>query len=151
MDHQAISQQLLIEYELLTHLESALRNILQWTSRGQDLSRKLSSLRFMSQAFERHLERLMTLEEHDGYMEVVVESRPTLSPQVDALRQDHDAFRRALRKIDARMERLSADDAAAISQVCDDLATLLQRVDEHSAKEVDLLQELLIQEEGGQD
>ena len=79
-DHKAISEQLLIEHELLTHLDSALRTILQWTSHKQDLPRKLSSLRFMTQAFQRHLEWLMTLEEHDGYMEVVVESRPTLSP-----------------------------------------------------------------------
>jgi hemerythrin-like domain-containing protein len=151
MEHKAISQQLLIEYELLSHLESALRTILQWTSHRQDLPRKLSSLRFMTQSFERHLERLMTLEEHDGYMEVVTESRPSLSPQVDALRAEHDVLRRALRRVGLQLERLTPDDSAPIDQVSAELVSLLERVDEHSQREVDLLQESLLQEEGGAD
>ncbi len=151
MDHQAISQQMLIEYDLLAHLQSALRNILQWASHGQDLPRKLSSLRFMTQAFQRHLERLMTLEEHDGYMEVVKESRPTFSPQVDALRAEHDSFRRELRRVTARLERLTPEEPQPISQVSTELESLLSRVEVHGRKEVDLLQESLVQEDGGHD
>lgn len=151
MDHKAISQQMMIEYELLAHLESALRNILQWTSHRQDLPRKLSSLRFMTQAFQRHLERLMTLEEHDGYMEVVTESRPTLSPKVEALRAEHDTFRTALRRISARLERLTPEDPLPIGKLSDDLGSLLSQVEEHGRKEVDLLQVSLVQEDGGHD
>lgn len=151
MDHKAISQQMLIEYELLAHLESALRNLLQWASHGQDLPRKLSSLRFMTQAFQRHLERLMTLEEHDGYMEVVTESRPTFSPKVEALRAEHDTFRRDLRRVTARLDRLTPEDPQPIGQVSDELGSLLSRVEVHGRKEVDLLQESLVQEDGGHD
>ena len=151
MEHKVISQQLLIENELLSHLESALRNILQWTSNRQDLDRKLSSLRFMTQAFQRHLERLMTLEEHNGYMEVVTESRPTFSSQVEALRSEHDEFRQALRRISARLDLLAPDDPLPISQLSQELSEVLARVDAHSQKEVDLLQESLLREDGGQD
>jgi hemerythrin-like domain-containing protein len=151
MDHKAISQQMMIEYELLAHLESALRNILQWTSHRHDLPRKLSSLRFMTQAFQRHLERLMTLEEHDGYMEVVTESRPTLSPKVEALRAEHDVFRTELRRVSARLERLTPDDPLPIGKLSDELGSLLTRVEEHGRKEIDLLQMSLVQEDGGHD
>jgi hypothetical protein len=151
MEHKAISQQLLIEHEMITHLETALRNILQWTSHGQDLSRKLSSLRFMTESFERHLERLMTLEEHDGYMEVVVESQPQLKAQVDTLRSDHDLFRLTLRRITARLDRLSGEDKFRIEQVSDELLLLLETLDIHSRKEVDLLQESILRDEGGEE
>ena len=151
MEHKAISQQMLIEHEMITHLETALRSILQWTSHGQDLSRKLSSLRFMGESFERHLERLMALEEHDGYMEVVVESHPQLKSQVDALRTDHDTFRYTLRRISSRLDRLSADDKVRIEQISDELLALLESLDVHSRKEVDLLQESFLQEEGGEE
>ena len=74
MEHKVISQQLLIEYELLSHLES--RHCVTSCSGlriGRTYRASLSSLRFMTQAFQRRLKRSMTLEEHDGYMEVVTE------------------------------------------------------------------------------
>ncbi|HTU25183.1 MAG TPA: hemerythrin domain-containing protein [Pirellulales bacterium] len=151
MGHKAISEQMLIEHEMLSHLESALRALLQWTSRGQDLSRKLSSLRFMTESFQRHLERLMALEEDDGYMEVVRECRPEFTPQVEALRTEHDDFRRRLRRAAARLERLSSNDVEHCEQVSQELNALLEQVDAHSRKEVDLLQKSLLQEEGGPD
>jgi hemerythrin-like domain-containing protein len=151
MHHQAISQQMLIEHEMLSHLESALRALLQWTSKGQDLSRKLSSLRFMTESFQRHLERLMALEEDDGYMEVVRECRPEFTSQIEALRTEHDDFRRRLRRASARLERLSSIDVEHCEQVSAELNALLEKVDAHSRKEVDLLQQSLLQEEGGTD
>ncbi|HEX4146005.1 MAG TPA: hemerythrin domain-containing protein [Pirellulales bacterium] len=151
MEHKAISEQMLIEHEMLSHLESALRALLQWTSRGQDLSRKLSSLRFMTESFQRHLEHLMALEEDDGYMEVVRECRPEFTSQVDALRTEHDDFRRRLRRATGRLERLSISDVEHCEQVSQELGQLLEQIDAHSRKEVDLLQRSLLQEEGGLD
>jgi hemerythrin-like domain-containing protein len=151
MNHKAISEQMLIEHEMLSHLESALRALLHWTLRGQDLSRKLSSLRFMTGAFQRHLERLMALEEDDGYMEVVRECRPEFTGQIEVLRTEHDDFRRRLRRASARLERLSTTDVEHCEQLSQELSSLLEKVDAHSRKEVDLLQKSLLQEEGGTD
>src|SRR5262245_18221853 len=94
MDHHAISQQILIEHQTLAYVASALRTTLAWHYEAVDLSRKLASLRFVGQSFDRHLKRLMALEEADGYMAVVCENRPELSDRVDALRNEHDTFGR---------------------------------------------------------
>ena len=149
MDHKAIPDQVLLEHEMLTHLSSALRTALGWRMHG-DLSRNLSSVRFVLQSFQRHLEHLMTLEEHDGYMDVVLEDHPTLSGEVEALRQEHDQFRKALRRTSARLENLAVDDFPRFEMVCDELRALLERIDQHSGKEIDLIQRALVQDEGGQ-
>ena len=149
MDHKAIPEQVLMEHEMLTHLSSALRTALGWRMHG-DLSRNLSSVRFVLQSFQRHLEHLMTLEEHDGYMDVVLEDHPTLCGEVEALRQEHDQFRRSLRRTSARLENLAVDDVPRFEIVCDELRALLERIDQHSGKEIDLIQRALVQDEGGQ-
>ena len=151
MDHKAISDQVLVEHEMLMHVTNALRTILDWKSRDYDLSRQLSSLRFTSGSFQRHLERLMALEEHDGYMEVVVKSHPQLAKDVEALRKEHDEFRRSLNRTLHRLDRVAPTDRAMFNSVCDELLALLEKVDKHSAKETDLLQEAFLRDEGAQD
>ena len=105
----------------------------------------------MTESFQRHLEHLMALEEDDGYMEVVRECRPEFTSQVDALRTEHDDFRRRLRRATGRLERLSTSDVEHCEQVSQELGALLEQIDAHSRKEVDLLQQSLLQEEGGLD
>ena len=45
-----------IENQMLQHLMDALRTTLAWRVDGRDMSRKLSTLRFIAQAFQRTLE-----------------------------------------------------------------------------------------------
>ena len=151
MDHQAISDQMLAEHELLGHITSGLRTVLGWKTGDYDLSRQLSSARFTAGSFQRHLERLMSLEEHDGYMEVVVKRKPQLAKEVDALRLEHEEFRGSLNKTVHRLERLSPTDHARYSAVRDELLVLLEKVDKHSAKETGLLQEAFLRDEGAAD
>jgi len=151
MDHKAISDQVLVEHEMLMHVTNALRTILDWKARDYDLSRQLSSLRFTCGSFQRHLERLMALEEHDGYMDVVIKSHPEFAKEVDLLRKEHDDFRRTLNRTVHRLERVSPDDRPMFSAVCEELLALLEKVDKHSAKETDLLQEAFLRDEGGED
>ena len=63
----------------------------------------------------------MALEEDDGYMEVVRECRPEFTSQVEALRTEHDDFRRRLRRATARLERLSTSDVEHCEQVSQEL------------------------------
>jgi hypothetical protein len=67
MAPQDITQQTLLEQGMLYHLTDALRSVIDWKLHGADLSRKLSTLRFIAQSFQRHLERVMALEEYDGW------------------------------------------------------------------------------------
>lgn len=151
MDHKAISAQVLVEHEMLTHITSALRTILDWKQQDYDLSRKLASLRFAAQSYERHLERLMSLEEHDGYMDAILEVQPQLTRQIEALRKQHGEFRRALGRLVYRLEHVSPTDREKFAEISTELADLLNKVDEHSACETDLLQEAFLRDEGGQD
>ncbi|MBI3839522.1 MAG: hemerythrin domain-containing protein [Planctomycetia bacterium] len=150
MDHLAIPQQVLVEHQTLAYVTSALRATIGWKFQGADLSRKLSSLRFVGQSFQRHLKHLMELEEEDGYMSVVLAERPELTDEVEALRQEHDRFRKALSRILRRLRRVEPTDHAAFAKISDDLLALLEKLDEHSRRETDLLQHALLEDNGGE-
>ena len=150
MAHEDIARQTVVEHGMLQHLLGALRMVIGWESEGADFTRKLSTLRFVVQSLQRHLERLMALEEYDGYMGIAVRLSPQLGKEVDALRQEHDEFRGAVHRIVHCLERVSATDRRTLGTVCDDLLALVQRLGEHSRKETDLLQEAFEQDEGGE-
>jgi hemerythrin HHE cation binding domain-containing protein len=150
MDHLAIPQQVLVEHQTLAFVISALRSTIGWKFPGSNLTRKLESLRFVGQSFERHLKRLMALEEADGYMEVVVSTRPELKEVVDTLQREHAQFRRRLSRILSALRKLDPTDHVTFDNVSHDLLALLDQLDEHGKKETDLLQEALLTDEGGE-
>src|SRR5580658_2751240 len=120
-NHHDIAQQIHVESGLMNSLVEGLRAILAWKIQGDDYTRKLSTLAFVSKSLRRHLERLMNLEETDGYMDVVVDTKPNLGNVVDHLRQEHDRFRHATHRIVCRFEQLSSTDQDAFDKECDKL------------------------------
>ncbi len=150
MSYNDVVQQTAVEQGMLENLMQALRNTMAWQVEGNDSSRKLSTLRFIAQSFQRHLEHLMTLEEYDGYMDLVMASGPHLSRAVQGLRQEHDRFRSAVRQIVQRLERLSAADQDPLAGICDDLRALLEQVDAHDRRERGLWQEAFARDGGGE-
>jgi Hemerythrin HHE cation binding domain len=149
-DCQEIARQTEVETGLLKNLCDGLRNVLAWEVHDGDCSRKLSSLLFIAQSFKRHLGRLMTLEELNGYMDLVLESKPFLGLKVHALQQEHDRFRYRIRRIVQELKHVSSWDAYALDQIGDDLLSLLDRLERHTKKEARLIQDALGQEEGGE-
>ena len=150
MERQDVQQQVVIEHETLVHITSALRTTIGWEPQEPDFARKLSSLRFVCESFQRHLKRLFRLEQAEGYMTVVVDSRPQLSDQVRALRSEHVHFRKGVRDILARLAEVEPTDHATFSKISEDLLALLDRLDKHHRKEAGLLQEALLRDEGGE-
>jgi hypothetical protein len=150
MEHQDIQQQVMVEHETLAHVVSALRTTIGWHVVGPDYSRKRSSLAFVCESFHRHLKRLLQLEQAEGYMAVVLDSRPELSERVRALRAEHVHFRRGVRDILARLKALGSTDLAAFNAITAELSGLLDRLDVHHQNEIDLLQEALLRDEGGE-
>ncbi len=150
MSQHEFAQQTMVENGLLKSLGEGLRAALTWDGSGEALGRKLSSVRFIFQSFQRHLDRLMKLEEVDGYMDSVLESNPHLSKQVSALKQDHERFRLAMGRIAQELERISTTDGDALVDVCDGIAALLDQVDGHTREEARLFLEAFEQEEGGE-
>jgi hypothetical protein len=117
---------------------------------GPDASRKLSTLRFVAGSFQRHLERLLALEEFDGYLGLVRAASPRLVRAADALRAEHERFRAEAGRVVQRLERLPGTDPAALAPVCADLLALLVRVEGHSEREMALVHEAFGQDEGGE-
>jgi len=148
MRKDSIISQLEIERELISHIGASLGKTLDWPN-DADPSRKLSTMRFITEAFHRHLERLMAIHEYDGYMSYVTRMRTELTAAVDQLRRAHEALRESLRRASLRLQRLSADDGAAIESASDSLRKLLADYDRHLVAETRLIQEALLRDLGG--
>jgi len=144
-----IAQQTVVENDMLKLLVEGLRSALAWKVTN-DFSRKLSSVRFITQSFQRHLERLMALQEYDGYMDRLEKKAPQLARAVSDLRQEHETFRTGSRRILHGLEHVSSTDHATFANLCDELLTLLKDLDEHSKKETDLYHEGFEQDAGGE-
>lgn len=150
MDRQSQADACWVEHKILEHVKAALRLTLDWNVPTVGLSRKLSSVRFTFQSFERHLRRLMELEESGGYMNIVGEHKPNLQEQAEALLEDHEYFRSTLEAVLPVIEALGDDDQQPFQDVCEQIAALLDRVDAHDRQEIELLQEALLSDEGGE-
>src|ERR1022692_511411 len=135
MAHTDLAQQTLVEQNMLLLIIEGLRNTLAWEVQGTDFARKLSTLRFITHSFQRHLERVLALEEYDGYMDLVLQASPQLGNSVDALRQEHQQFRKETSHIVHQFEHVSPTDGALFSQTCDELVDFLKRLDAHNKKE----------------
>ncbi|HEY4309463.1 MAG TPA: hypothetical protein VGN12_08430 [Pirellulales bacterium] len=150
MNQRDIARQTLLEQNLLTNITHALRTTITWEPRGNDLTGKLRSLRFIAASLERHLDHIMDLEEYDGYMSSALECSPNLAEKITALKQEHEHFREKTHRLVAKLERLANDDRTSLDKVCVELGDLLSRIDEHSRHEADLLQEAFLRDEGGE-
>jgi hypothetical protein len=148
--NQDITQQIAVESGMFKLLMEGLRNALAWKVHGNDFSRKLSTLRFMAQSFQRHLEHLLAAEEFDGYLVNVGEIAPQLARSVDALRLQHEKFRAGSRRILHGLERVSPTDKVRFDSLCNDFLTLLNSIEEHNQREADLVQEAFAREGGGE-
>ena len=147
--NQDIAEQMVVENGVLKLLVEGLRSALAWKVTN-DCSRKLSSVRFIAQSFQRHLERLMALEEYDGYMDRLEKKAPQLARAVRDLKQEHETFRTGIRRILHGLEQVSSADHATFANLCDALLALLKELDEHSKKESDLYHEAFEQDAGGE-
>ena len=92
----------------------------------------------------------MDLEEFDGYMSAAQESSPNLAEKITALKREHEVFRDQVHRLVARLDRVQPHDRTELEKVCIDIGDLLGRIDEHSRKEADLLQEAFLRDEGGE-
>ena len=69
------------------------------------MPRKLSSLQFTIKSFQRHFERVISIEDEGGYMADVFECKPYMEERIEQLARDHVRFRERLRKLIPAAER----------------------------------------------
>lgn len=149
MERKDIAAQIRIEHELLKNIVGGLRKALDWSPEQAGASRRLSTLRFITESFGRHFERLMAIHAHDGYMSYVLHESPHLQPAVDELKAENDRLQDDLWRVVSRLERLSPNDIEAVKATTDELRQILKKNDERSQKEWGLLQEAFFRDEGG--
>ncbi|MEM9186027.1 MAG: hemerythrin domain-containing protein [Planctomycetota bacterium] len=139
-----------VEHQTLEHIKGALRVTVDWRAPAVSQARKKSSIRFALQSFCRHLERLMRIEEEGGYMAVVADQNPCLSHQIRRLAGDHDRFRARVAELTPRLEEVAEWQDDDFDGICEDIKRFLDEVDRHDFAEVELLQETLTLDEGGE-
>jgi hypothetical protein len=140
----------LVEHRVLNHVKDALRVILDWDAPEVSLPRKLSSLQFTMKSFSRHLDRVMKIEEEGGYLDDIVAAKPNLESRIMTLHRDHLRFRTRLHQIGNRLDSLNSWHEDQFAGLCMEIYELLDEVDRHDAREIDLLQESLLLDEGGE-
>jgi len=150
MDYELIAEQTNVESNSLLHVTQALEVVIAWSVEGDDVSRKLSSLRFATELFQRHLERLFALEELDGYMDTVCHVNPEVTDQVDDLKCEHEQFRAAVRILVLQLDRASPTNRAKLDAIGKDLQDVIQQIRDHSHRERDLLVECFNRDSGGE-
>ena len=144
-----IARQANVELAILLGIEQSLRLALQWMTRDRGNSHKLSTLRFAARSFERHLTRTRVLADHGGYMHSITDANPHLASKVRALKDVREELQANFERIILRLEYVSPDDTAAFGEVCAELERYLEDLRAHSQKEMELVQNFLVQEEGG--
>lgn len=149
-DARAQAESSRMEHRILDHVKQALRVTLEWRAPSIGLPRKMSSVQFTTKSFARHLLRMMDLEETDGYMEEVRQLKPNLDHRVARLERQHKDFRKRLNSLAADIESMQGLPDDAFEFVCSQIVELLDRVDEHDVEEIELLQETLLLDEGGE-
>jgi hypothetical protein len=136
MTHLALPQQTLFEHEVLAHITSEIRTAIA--------ARSLPRLHAVTLRFHERLNRMLALEEEHGYMSGALESHPGLRDEIELLQREHNCFRMALSRILTRWPRAAETDGATIRKVSHDLLTLLEKLDEHTTREIHLLERALL-------
>jgi hemerythrin-like domain-containing protein len=140
----------LMEHRILGHVKQALRVTLNWNAPTVSMPRKLSSLKFTIKSFQRHLERVISIEEEAGYLIEVVDRKPYLEDRIDRLAGQHRRFRSRVRELAAELGAVNEWEDDRFHLVCGDISQLLEDIDMHDSAEIELLQETLLMDEGGE-
>jgi hypothetical protein len=149
-DAQEMAKQADVELSILLGIEQSLRVALQWMTRGRGNSHKLSTLRFHTWSFERHLTRIRALADHGGYMHVITDAKPHLASKVAALQERRVKLHDTLEKLVIELELVSQDDFDGFTRICLGIQQFLDDLRAHGQQESELLQHAVSQESGGQ-
>jgi len=139
-----------MEHRILGHVKQALRVTLNWKAPAVSMPRKLSSLKFTIKSFQRHLERVISIEEEGGYLVEVVERKPYLQDRIDRLAGQHRRFRTRVRELVPELGTINEWEDNRFHEVCADICRLLDDIDMHDSAEIELLQDTLLMDEGGE-
>ena len=139
-----------MEHQVFEHIKQALLVTLNWQAPTVSMPRKLSSMQFTIKSFQRHFDRVISIEEEGGYMEEAIDWKPYLQDRIEQLARDHMRFRERLRKLIPALNDIKEWEEPRFHQVCDDLRQLIEDIDRHNLQEVEVLQESMLVDDGGE-
>lgn len=138
-----IMKQAQVEQSMLENARYGLIASLDWKTKGETFARKLSTVRFAVRNYHQHLERVLSLEEYDGYMDVVINQCPNWSERVTELRDEHDEFRRRWDDLMTKLDRMMPTDADGLAELAATIRKAMDDFEKHNSKETSLIQEAL--------
>lgn len=139
-----------LEHQVFEHIKQAVLVTLNWQAPAVSMPRKLSSLQFTMQSFQRHFERVVSIEEDGGYMAQATDVKPYFQTRVDFLAREHEFFRERLHGLLTDLNSIKEWDEPRFQSLCDELRVLIADVEHHNRQEVELLQESILMDEGGE-
>jgi len=95
----------------------------------------LDGLRHHFGRFRVHLKNQMQAEEMDGFMQPVLEERPTLAREVENIKQEHAELAHWLDQILAELIEVKCDESLLIEDACQRIEHLLTAVRHHQERE----------------
>ena len=83
-------------------------------------------------------------------MRDVLEYKPYMEERIEQLAADHVRFRERLRKLIPQLNDIKEWEEPRFEEVCEDLRSLIAAIDRHNEQEVELLQESMLVDDGGE-
>jgi hypothetical protein len=80
----------------------------------------------------------------------VLDSHPHFQDRIEFLESDHARFRARLQQLIVQLNDISEWEEPRFDEVCAELRNLLDDVDRHDVEEIELLQEALLSDDGGE-
>ena len=148
--HESTGSIACMEHQVFEHVKQALLVTLNWQAPVVSMPRKLSSLQFTIKSFQRHFDRVISIEDEGGYMADVLDSKPYMEERIEHLAKEHGRFRDRLKKLSAELNDIKEWDEPRFEESCGKLRELIADVDRHNECEVELLQESMLVDDGGE-
>lgn len=143
-------ERLVSESDAVQNLKAALTAAISWDAKSVGMQRKVQGVRFVIEALERHLRKLMDLEEREGCLAWIGDTKPNLQSLASALCEEHDRFRMRLKEIVPRWESATSMQVEEFNELCDSVRSFLAAVERHECRERDLMYSALCDDEGGE-
>ena len=96
------------------------------------------------------IELVMAIEEEGGYLAGILDEKPYLQDRLESLAGDHARFRARLRRLLPELNNISEWEEPRFEDAMDDLRSLLDEVDHHDEREINLIQEAMAIDDGGE-
>jgi hypothetical protein len=152
MDAEARYYQYTLETQVLDHIKSALRQILEADEERLGIERKISSAKFVTESLKRHLSRMLDLEEADPLIDPVQiaeeEDAAGLTERYRRLRGEHTQLRSSLEQVAMMSAQMAADNEAMLEDFANEMNDFLTRLDRHEMAERALLIEVYDSDDG---